>query len=157
MITPHTNALIKRHSSYYKTRILNGREEKHSIHKPEVILDQCCLAHGSTFAGRKAAAEKILKSKNKLPIPVIPQKGVYMFPTSSMKSCHCAWLSYYQIRYFEARDDKTYVKFHDGTHLFVNISERALDQQYKRTSQVIAVLNRPFFFNHNSPSLHSYL
>ncbi|HLR09275.1 MAG TPA: competence protein ComK [Bacillota bacterium] len=149
MITQETNALIKRHSSYYKTRILDGKGEKHSIYKPEVILHKSCLAYGATFAGRKAAAENILKSKIKLPIPVIPQQGVYMFPTSALKSPHCTWLSYYQIRYFEARDNRTYVEFHDGTHLFVNVSVRALDKQYKRTSQVIAVLNRSLFFGHN--------
>lgn len=146
IIKQQTKAILSKDSAYYHALIIEGQRERHSIYHPEQIIDHSCILYGSTLDGRRNAAKKILKISSKVPISVIPEEGVYMLPTSSIKSKNCAWLSYYQISDYEQRDNKTYVTFSDGTGLFVSTSERSFDLQMKRTSQLIASLNRSIFF-----------
>lgn len=152
IVTQATKAIITKDSSYYRSLILEGPNERHSLHKPEQVLDNSCLLYGSTLAGRRTAAKDILKINNKIPVPVIPDKGVYMLPTSSAKSKDCVWLSYSHIEFFEQRDNKTFIAFNDGSGLYVNASESTIDMQYKRTSQLIVRLNRFILFGRrNNP------
>ncbi|MFC4558035.1 competence protein ComK [Virgibacillus kekensis] len=150
IITQQTKAILTKESNYYRSRILEGQEERHSVFRPEQIIDHTCLLYGSTLEGRRAAVRDILKINSKVPVPVIPDKGVYMLPTSSTKNKDCVWLSYYHIEDYEQRDDKTYVAFTDGTGIYVNTSENTFDMQYKRTSQIIAKQNRSVFFGRRS-------
>lgn len=146
IITQATKAIIAKDSAYYRSLILEGSNERHSLHRPEQVLDNSCLLYGSTLAGRRAAVQDVLKTNSKIPVPVIPGKGVYMLPTSSAKSKDCVWLSYYHIDFYEQRDNKTYVAFIDGSGLYVNTSVNTMDLQYKRTSQVIVNDNRAILF-----------
>ncbi|WP_430790280.1 competence protein ComK [Virgibacillus flavescens] len=146
IITQTTKAIISEDSTYYRSLILEGVKERHSLHKPEQIIDNTCLLYGSTLAGRRAAVKDILKITNKIPVPVIPDKGVYMMPTASTKNKDCAWLSYDHIDFYEQRDGKTFVGFNDGSGLYVNASVSTIDMQYKRTSQLIVKLNRAILF-----------
>ncbi|WP_164218418.1 competence protein ComK [Virgibacillus sp. YIM 98842] len=146
-ITYQTKAIMHKESSYYRSWILEGERERFVLHKPEKIIEHNCLIYGTTMEGRKTAVQSILKSARKLPIPVSPEKGFYMIPTTSTRKKDCVWLAYHHIKSYEQRDDKTYISFYDGTGLFVNISEFAFDMQYKRTSQVIVHLNRPVIFS----------
>ncbi|MBP1948812.1 competence protein ComK [Virgibacillus litoralis] len=150
IITQQTKAILTHDSSYYRSRILETQRESHSIHRPEQIIDHTCLLYGSTLEGRRAAVKDILKINSKVPVPIIPGKGVFMLPTSSTKNKDCVWLSFYQIKGYEQRDGQTYIVFNDGTGLYVNTSEKSFDLQFKRTSQVIAQLNRSIFFGKRS-------
>ncbi|SFB26939.1 competence protein ComK [Lentibacillus halodurans] len=154
IIGQQTKAVMTKDSAYYRSRILEVHRERHSVHRPEQIIDHTCVLYGSTLEGRRESVKDLLKLNSKVPVPVIPEKGVYMLPTSSSKNKDNVWLSFYHIDYFEQQDDRTYVKFHDGTGLFVNTSETSFDMQYKRTSQIIAKLNRSLFFG-NRPFIWS--
>lgn len=146
VITQQTKAIMAKDSAYYRTRILEIGREINVIHKAEQILNNSCLMNGSTLSGRQAAVKQVLKAYSKLPIPVIPNKGVVMLPTASSKSKDCVWISYYHVHYFEQRDHKTFVSFRDGTGLFINTSANTIDMQFKKTSQVIAQMERSAFF-----------
>ncbi|MEN1967718.1 competence protein ComK [Lentibacillus sp. N15] len=144
-ITPDTKAIMIKDSSYYRSLILETGRERISVYKPEYIIEHSCVTNGASLVGRRTAVEQILKTRSKLPIPVAPRKDVYMFPTASVKNKDCVWLSYYHVHYFEQRDDKTFVAFYDGTGLYVNASEAAVDMQFKKASQVIAQMKGPDF------------
>lgn len=146
IITRATKAIIAKDSTYYRSLILEGSKEQHSLHRPEQILDNSCLIYSSTLGGRRTAAKKILRSTSKIPIPVSPEKGLYMLPTSSTKNKDCVWFSYYHIDFYEQRENKTYVAFNDGSGLYVNTSLSSFDLQYKRTSQVIVKQNHGLLF-----------
>ncbi|WP_246202492.1 competence protein ComK [Virgibacillus doumboii] len=151
IITQQTKAILSKDSPYYRSLIIEGQRERHSTYRPEQIIDHSCILYGSTLEGRRNAVKSTLKICSKVPVPVIPDKGVYMLPTSSTKNKDCVWISYYHIEDYEQRDDKTYVTFGDGTGLYVNTSESSFDLQYKRTSQLIARLNRSAFFPKREP------
>lgn len=146
IITKATKAIIAKDSAYFRSLILEGAHEQHSLHRPEQILDNSCLIYGSSLDGRRTAAKNTLKIRSKIPVSVIPEKGVYMLPTSSTKNKDCVWFSYYHIDSYEQRDSKTYVAFTDGSGLYVNTSTSSFDLQYKRTSQVIVRQNRTLLF-----------
>ncbi|MGY0691265.1 competence protein ComK [Virgibacillus sp. FSP13] len=147
-ITQQTKAIMGKDSAYYRARILEVGQikDKLSIHKPEKILQNSCLTNGSTLVGRRTAVKQILKTSSKLPIPVIPEKDVFMLPTASTKSKDCVWLSFYHIEYYEQRDNRTYVSFYDGSGIYINSSESTIDMQIKKASQVITKMNRPAAF-----------
>jgi competence protein ComK len=145
-ITYHTKAIMNKESAYYRSLILEGKRERYGIHKPEQIIDNNCLIYGATLEGMRIAVKNILNSSSKLPIPISTEKGFYMIPTASTKKKDCVWVAYHHIKFYEQRDDKTYIAFNDGTGIYVNTSESTFDMQYKRMSQVIVHLNWPVIF-----------
>ncbi|WP_077329275.1 competence protein ComK [Virgibacillus siamensis] len=151
IINQHTKAILMKDSSYYRSLILDNQGERHSKYWPEEIIDHSCLPYFSSLEGRRKSVKKLVKIHNKVPIPVIPGKGVYMLPTASAKSMDCVWLSYYQIERYEQQGDKTYVEFRDGTGLYINTSEKAFDKQFQRTGDVIARMSRSIFFDRGLP------
>ncbi|GGJ91647.1 hypothetical protein GCM10007063_12820 [Lentibacillus kapialis] len=146
IITERTQAILREDSSYYQSRILEESNERNSVHRPDQIINNTCILNGSTLKGRRDSMKGLLKLNSKVPVPVVPEKGVYMLPTCASKNKNNVWISFYQINDFEQCDNRTYVSFHDGTGLFVNVSESAFDMQYKRTGEIIARMNRSFFF-----------
>lgn len=153
IVSSKTQAIIAKDSDYYRARILEVNNEKLSIHKPEQIIDHSCLIYGSSLKGRRTSVKDILKSATKLPIPVIPDHGVYMIPTASVKNKHCVWVAYHHIDIYEQRDDKTYIMFKDHTGIYVNTSRETFDSQYKRACQVILHLNWHRLFGRGFPIL----
>ncbi|WP_042221455.1 competence protein ComK [Oceanobacillus manasiensis] len=146
IITPHTKAIISHESAYYKSLIYETGEERHSIHNPTQIIDNNCLIFGASREGRKKSVKDILGASSKLPLPVIPQVGVYMIPTASSKNKDCVWISYHQVASYEQQGDKTYITFLDGTGIHAATTKSSFDMQYKRTSQLIVHMNRSIIF-----------
>jgi|SRR5690625_3240948 len=138
-------AIIGENTGYYRTKIIEEDKVKHSPHSPLQILDHNCIINGASLEGRSHTVRKILRSKTKLPIPIQPKKGIYMFPTISMKNTNCVWISYFHVKNHEDRDKKTYIQFENNKHFYVNTSANQFDRQMKRTSQVIAYFYRKLF------------
>lgn len=131
--------------STYETKILDIDQERYSIDQSLVILNRSCLRFGSTLSGRKRAASLLLRTNSMLPIVIHPNFGLYMFPTSSEKNRHCVWFSFYAISTYDQKDKHTLVHFRDGTVLEAPVSWRVFDNQYKKTSHVIASMIRHTF------------
>lgn len=146
IISPKTKAIMTKESAYYRAHILEENKENYSVHTPEQIIDYNCLLYGSTLKGRRGAVKDVLKSASKLPVPIIPDKGVFMIPTASTKNKDCVWVAYHHIDDYEQRNDRTFIAFHDGTGIYINTSVNTFDSQYKRTSQVIVHVNRGIIF-----------
>ncbi|MFZ3578257.1 competence protein ComK [Virgibacillus sp. DJP39] len=150
IITQATKAIYPADSSYYRSIILEGSDQRKSVQRPEQIIDNSCLLYGAALSGRRTAVKDILKVTSKLPIPVIPENGVYMFPTSAAKSKDCVWLSFHHIKSIDKREGKTYVAFRDGSGLYVNASESTMNFQKLKTCELIVHLNRSILFGRRS-------
>ncbi|MFD2629384.1 competence protein ComK [Oceanobacillus kapialis] len=146
IITPKTKAIVSHESSYYRSLIYETGRERYSIHSPTQIIDNNCLIFGASREGIKKSVKDILRASSKLPIPVIPQDGVYMIPTASSKNKDCVWVAYHHIASYEQKEDKTYIAFLDGTGVYVPTTESSFDMQYKRASQLIVHMNRSVIF-----------
>ncbi|MBD1221447.1 competence protein ComK [Virgibacillus halodenitrificans] len=144
MITNKTKAIsLHKHSTHFRSSIIEaGSEEETScVFRPEQIIDQNCIIYGSTLKRRQIESKHILQLKNKLPVRIIPEKNIYMFPTASIKNEACIWVAYQHIRGCIERFNKTYILFKDGTDIPVEASHRSVDLQYIRTGQLVARQN----------------
>lgn len=137
-ITQDTKALLCQKHSPYPTIIYERNEQIKSKQRLIDILSHNCLQHGSSLNGRFEFAEETLGTKVKLPIIVNPEMGIFMVPIRSLRNESCGVLSYYQIKRYESKFRGTYIKFHDGTDTYIDISWRSFDQQFKKTSHLIA-------------------
>lgn len=146
IINCETKVITFKQNEYYNTLIIDGSKKKYSVHHPMKIFEYNCSEYGGSLSGGIEIVQKILKSKTKLPIPIMPLMGIFMFPTTSDRKANCAWLAYYQIKKYEERDKMTYVYFKDNTGMYFNISYKQFDSQFKRTSQVIAAYLKFNFF-----------
>ncbi|MEC5424511.1 competence protein ComK [Virgibacillus sp. C22-A2] len=146
IISPLTKAILTTESTYYRSLILEKNTKKKSIYTAEQIIDHNCLLDVSSIEGRRTVVKSILNASSKLPIPVSVEQGLYMLPTASTKNKDRVWLAYEHIEAYEQDGENTYITFRDGSGIYVNISQRAIDMQYKRASQVIVALNRPVIF-----------
>ncbi|WP_368653324.1 competence protein ComK [Ornithinibacillus sp. 4-3] len=149
IITKNTKAIIANSSGHYRSKIFHSEGESNSIHSPRQIISYNCMKNHSSMEGRETAARHVLRTNSKLPISVNPSLGIYLFPTTSPRNPQCVWLSYYHIDFFKQVDELTYIHFQDGTNLHISISERTLDQQYKKTSQLIAAFHRENIFGYS--------
>lgn len=146
LITTETKAIVKKDSSYYRSLVLEGTDTKRMIHNSEQIIDDSCLAYGSSLEGSKRSAAKILKSTKKLPVTICSKRGIYFFPTSSINNRDCVWLAYHHIHDYTQTDNKTYIQFINGSGIYVNTSTYTIDNQMKRTSELIVQLNWDLLF-----------
>gem|GEM_PF-3167933 len=142
-ITKQTKAILMKDSPYYRSEIWEEGRKKYCIDSPLKIIKENC---GGSFNERAAAAQIVLQSNSKLPIVISPEEKIYMFPTESMRGENLILLAYHQIKDYMARDDHTYIKFLDGTGIYVRTSLYIIDQQYKRTSQLIIYDHREQLF-----------
>lgn len=138
-ITAKTQAIMNAHDSYYKAKIIEGKNDiTYSPFSPVKLIDFNCTDNGASLEGRAETVKKILGIKSKLPIPIFHQAGIYMFPTTSVKNRDCIWLSYYHIKKYVQHGKQAMVYLTDNSSMFIKTSLNQLDLQIKRTSQVIA-------------------
>lgn len=146
IISSKTKAIITETKSHYRSKILEENGEHYSLEKPEKIIDRSCIEHYSSMEGRRTYAQKMLNTKSKVPLAIIPRKGVYLVPTTSSRNENCVWLSYYQIKSFYGNQSTVCINFYDNTSTEIKGSANVFDMQYKRASQVIARTHRSDIF-----------
>lgn len=70
-----------------------------------------------------------------------------MFPIASDKNEHNIWLSYYAIKHCVSLGKYAMIHFNDDSTLEVHVSARIIDNQRKKTAQVIAGMAYQLFLN----------
>jgi|SRR5699024_7100180 len=141
LINEKTKAIVTIKSDYYKTIIYEKDREIKSPFTATKILEESCIRYGASLKGRRATSKYLLNTNEKLPVAVDRDNGIYLFPTSALRSGDCVWLAYFHIKKIKKSDDKTYIKFKGGMELFINASYYTIDKQKKNTSELIVQLN----------------
>lgn len=140
VINQRTMAVLINSDPIYPTKILEDGHIMFCRQTPKEILNQSCLLGGSTLRGRRLAMEKMLHTKSKLPIPVKPNEGVFLFPTRSPRSVYCEWISFFHVKQFkELKGAKgSTVHFTDDTELHIQTSGFSVRRQMQLTGLAIA-------------------
>lgn len=138
LITNSTKVIQKVQKGNYRSKIIDETSVNYSIYHPEKIIDYNCKINGVALKGRHETVMDILETKSKLPIPVSPKFGIFLFPTTSMKNQNCMLLSYYHVKKYVKDGNYVSVQLKDRSKLLVKTSFNQFDLQMKRTSQVIA-------------------
>lgn len=140
VINQKTMAILINQDPLYPTKILEDHYVIYCRQTPKEIMTQSCLLGGSTFRGRRLAMEKMLHTKTKLPIPVKPNEGIFLFPTRSPRSVYCEWISFFHVKQFqELKGTKgSTVFFTDDTELQITTSGFSVRRQMQLTGLAIA-------------------
>ncbi|MUV37357.1 Competence transcription factor [Lentibacillus sp. JNUCC-1] len=151
-ITPFTKAIQSYDSSFYKARVYEGNRWIKVAKTTEKILEDSCFANKSTLNGRRDYARKLLNVTYKVPIPIIPHLGVFMFPIITKRNKQCYWIALDLIeRYEKLEPDTVRIQFRDGTFLHLDTSLDTFQKQYQRTAQLKIMMNRPSYYDELDP------
>ncbi|GGE70766.1 competence protein ComK [Priestia taiwanensis] len=144
-VSPTTMAITFNNHTMYQTKIYDKHGIYYCSRKGMNLMEEGCLQGGSTYDGRKKAVAHLKRFKQRTPIPVIPNEGVFAFPTCSPTNWNCTWLFYRHIKEFKRiNHETTIVTFHNGATLTVDISSATLQKQIQRTESCV-VLFSPVF------------
>lgn len=102
------------------------------------IINRNSTENGAALIGRNDTVQRILHSRSKLPMPVAPAKGIFLFPTASIRNPDCVVLAFQQILPpVIPQEDGIIVQFLDRSTLYVNVSLGQFLKQYERTRDVM--------------------
>ena len=93
------------------------------------IMEDSCTYYGSSLKGRKKGAQKVLKTRYKVPIIVEDVNNIIFFPTKSDRRTECAWISLNNIDNYYKENDDMYIRFKNGKVLKVDESYNIIDRQ----------------------------
>ncbi len=140
--------IINENNGYYRTRIIETKNEFYSKYSPLQIIDFNCVEYGASFKGRCKTVHRILNSKSKIPIPIHPKGGIFFLPTVSMKNDNFVLISFFHVKEYVGIEKETYVTFENDMGYYITTSVRQFDLQMKRTSQVITYFLRLYFLDY---------
>ncbi|KGX94079.1 hypothetical protein N781_01565 [Pontibacillus halophilus JSM 076056 = DSM 19796] len=146
IITNQTMAVFPNYHPVYMSKILEKEQTVYCHQTPNEIMDASCIRHGSSFSGRRSAMEKMLHTNTKLPIPVDPTNGIYLFPTCSHKNSACIWIAFFHVEQFkELKETKgTSITFSNGSKVKITMSDFSMKRQMQLTGMAIAKLYKPY-------------
>lgn len=143
-ITKATMAILVNYDPNYQSLILEPNKLIYCKLPTIAIVKQGCIEGGATYNGRKAAIEKLLHTRSKLPIPINQGYAIFFFPTRSPRNIDCNWISFYHVKRFQGQDLGTNIKFSDGSIHYFNISLFSMKRQMAMTSMLVVLLDKPF-------------
>src|SRR5699024_11593461 len=111
LINEKTKAIVTIKSDYYKTIIYEKDREIKSPFTATKILEESCIRYGASLKGRRATSKYLLNTNEKLPVAVDRDNGIYLFPTSALRSGDCVWLAYFHIKRSEEHTSELQSRF----------------------------------------------
>ncbi|MCP8617472.1 competence protein ComK [Salirhabdus salicampi] len=145
MINRNTMALFPNYHVEYPTLVIEQDRQFYCQQPSLQLIDQSCIQGGSTYVGRKKAMVKMLRTNQKLPIPINPDRSIYLFPSKSPNDYSCEWISFFHITDFQplpADDKKTIITFSNGLEKEVDIPIDKMKRQFVLAGCAVALLNR---------------
>lgn len=136
-ISPKTLALLPAKQIAYDTIAIEQNATKHIRMTPLQIIQAACYNNWTTYEGRRQAVHHHTNFKQKVPIPIDIQKGIYFFPTQSPNNIHTIWIAYQHIAHLTkaTHTNHTIIHFTNGQTLELDISMHILQKQIERTFQ----------------------
>ena len=106
-----------------QTKILENDNVMFVDSKTFKIVNDNCKLYGSTYLNRVEFSKTILKCRCKMPIILDNDGNIILFPTTSKRQEHCAWLNYNNIKSYKEQGSKNVVvTFLNGIKIVINIS-----------------------------------
>lgn len=104
------------------------------------VLDTMCLQNGSTWEGRRKAAEWNLNIHRRIPVLVSESYKDIFFPTKGFKHVECIWINYRAIYKIERRKKGSRIIFLDQSSLDILIDIRTIRLSMKLCVQYLYLL-----------------
>lgn len=136
-IHEQTLAIVPTKQLDYGSLVMERQSPAYLRKTPMQLVKQACLDHWATYDGRRQAVMQHLGIQRKVPIPISPEKGIYLFPTKSPQHADNCWISCQHIASIEktqtANPHASIIYFTNGQNLPVHVSSRVLHGQMQRT------------------------
>src|SRR5699024_3673494 len=136
LIHENTLALIPARKLDYQTTVLEYNRQLHIQKTPLEIVKAACYDEWYTYEGRRRAVMYHTNFKRKVPIPINPQKNIYLFPTHAPSNFENTWISYKHIANTNPstkNPETSTIIFYNGLKLTLNMSHYSLRSQMNRT------------------------
>jgi competence protein ComK len=135
------NILMLYYDSAEQHTVLVGND-RHSFFagRPEELLDEMCLRHGSSYEGRCTSFRHMLHVHQKAAVMISEISQSIYFPTHSPFNPQCVWLHYNEILSIQAKQSNTIVKFLNGFKIEVRAPYRTVRNQMKRCEEYLCQL-----------------
>lgn len=118
-------------------------EESYTVgQKSSKIVDHSCKYFGSSLKGRYEGASNLLGFSYKVPIVVEESRDIIFFPTSSIKSLNCSWISLNHVSKYESSGKDTIVTFKNGQKITIQMSKYSFENQVLRASRLGTILSK---------------
>lgn len=98
------------------------------------ILDDSCRFYGSSYLGRLAGSNSILKNVYKTPIIIEESHSIIFFPISSPRYHHTTWIALKPITEYKKCGKYTEIIFQNNKKLLVEISYSSFENQILRAT-----------------------
>ena len=106
---------------------------------PLTIIKENCLRYGSSYDGRRESVLYHLNFKQRTPIPIHPSKGIFAFPTMSVKQADCKWIFFHAINNITSNEGRTIIELINGEAIILDESYHTILKQYDRSGMVRAL------------------
>ena len=135
-VNQNTQAILPYANSSYQSIVYEGGEAYKCHDTPKKIIEDACLFAGSTYAGRRIAATKLLGYQRKTPILVCPHRRICLMPTGAPERfMDCSWFSVLHIakiiNNYEGTNHPA-IQLKSGVYISVPNSYIVLRQQFER-------------------------
>jgi len=124
------------------TKVVENQDEYFVNKSSYEVMEDSCTYYGSSCEGRIKGTKNILGSMYKVPIVIEETNDIIFFPTDSMKSKNCVWISLNQIKKYEKNGQYTKVYFKNGKDLIIKMSISSFEMQVLRANRLSAVINQ---------------
>ncbi|MBU5594505.1 competence protein ComK [Amphibacillus sp. MSJ-3] len=100
----------------------------YTMQKGYKIIEHACLRNGSSYQGRAQAMKELFNLKQNPPIPIDPNRDLYVFPTQAPKNEDCIWVITKNIKEIEERDRSSIIYYKNGKVLRVHLSKFRMEK-----------------------------
>ena len=139
-IGSQTLALLPAKQIDYDTVVIKQSGTKYVRQTPLKLIKAACYDDWTTYEGRRQAVTHHTNFKQKVPIPISIDKGIYLFPTHSPRSIHNSWIAYQHIAFIKKAPQhnptgpaQSIIHYKNGQTLQLDISMHILKAQIQRT------------------------
>lgn len=124
------------------TKVVENQDDYFINKSSYEVMEDSCAYYGSSCEGRIKGTKNILGSIYKVPIIIEETNDIIFFPTDSIKSQNCIWISLNQIEKFEKSGQYTKVYFKNGKNLIIKMSVNSFEMQVLRANRLSAIINQ---------------
>ncbi|MBO8156666.1 MAG: competence protein ComK [Bacillaceae bacterium] len=149
VVNRNTLAVFSNPDPIYVTKILEPNHTIYCTRTTIKILEDSCIIGGASLIGRREVMKRVLHTSTKLPIPVNPKIGVYLFPTKSHLSIDCHWISFFHVKSYHSSlydKNKLDILFSDGSKHTISSSYSSFRKQMLKTGLAVAHYCRSDFW-----------
>lgn len=138
-VNKETIAFLPARKIEYNSVVIEGGNTYYIKKTPFQLMKAACLAHWSSYEGRRKAVLKKTNYLRKVPIPISITKQIYAFPTHSPTQFDCNWIFFNHIlKITKCKDtNDTIVTFKNFRQLRINVSRHSLETQFHRTFHLL--------------------